>query len=327
MQKFILLFCLFSLVSMKAFSGEKDIVVVESYSQNIKWDVDYANELKKNLGKDYKLTFFEMNTKVLPVAEHEAMGKKAWNLIDKIKPTLVILGDDPALKFVGPELEQHQIRTVYLGVNDNPRIYFAQEPKYVTGVLERPLIKRSAAYINKILPNAKKVLILFDKSRTSQIIDKDFFNNQKSITMSEIIYDIALIDNYSEWKKIITKVNKEYDAIIIGIYYSVFDNNKYFDHEQLIKWTEKNSQKPIFSFWDFAVGKEKALGGLVLTGASQGKAASEIALQLLKDPSKLPSSIYPLFLQEGIFIFSKAGLKARNIVLPKNIEAESTFVD
>lgn len=327
MQKFVLLFCLFFLVSLKAFCGDKDIVVVESYSQNIKWDVDYVNELKKYLGKDYKLTFFEMNTKILPVAEHEAMGKKALSVIEKIKPTLVILGDDLALKFVGPQLEQHQIRTVYLGINDNPRIYFAQEPKYVTGVLERPLIKRSAAYIKKILPNAKKVLILFDKSRTSQIIDKDFFNNQKSINMSEIIYDIALIDNYSEWKKIINKVNKDYDAIIIGIYYSVFDNNKYVDHEQLIKWTDKNSQKPIFSFWDFAVGKDKALGGLVLTGASQGKAGAEIALQLLKDPSKLPSSIYPLYLQEGKFIFSKAGLKARNITLPKNIEEESSFVD
>ena len=54
-----------------------------------------------------------------------------------------------ALKFVGPQLEQHQIRTVYLGINDNPKIYFAQEPKYVTGVLERPLIKDQQHILRK----------------------------------------------------------------------------------------------------------------------------------------------------------------------------------
>ncbi|MGY3804810.1 ABC transporter substrate-binding protein [Pigmentibacter ruber] len=327
MHKFLFILFFLFFINIKAYAGDKDIVIVESYSQNIKWDVDYANEIKKILGKEYKLTFFEMNTKVLPPTEHEAMGNKAWALIEKIKPTLVIVGDDPALKYVGPPLEQHQIRTVYLGINDNPRIYFSQEPKFVTGVLERPLIKRSAAYIKKILPNAKKMLILFDKSRTSQIIDKDFFNNQKSISISDITYDIALIDQYSEWKKIINKVNNEYDAIIIGIYYSVFENKKYVDHEQLIKWSEKNSKKPIFAFWDFAVGKEKAIGGLVLTGAGQGKAAAEIALQLLNDPKKLPNSIYPLFLQEGKFIFSKAEVKAKNINLPKEILDETTFVD
>ena len=126
---------------------------------------------------------------------------------------------------------------------------------------------------------------------------------------------------------IINKVNNEYDAIIIGIYYSVFENKKYVDHEQLIKWSEKNSKKPIFAFWDFAVGKERAIGGLVLTGAGQGKAAAEIALQLLNDPKKLPNSIYPLFLQEGKFIFSKAEVKAKNINLPKEILDETTFVD
>lgn len=323
--KFILFFLL--LFSCKAFSGEKDILVIESYAKNIQWDVDYTNEIKKALGKDYNITFFEMNTKILPTSEHEAMGKKAWSMVEKIKPTLVFIGDDPALKFVGPKLEQNQIRTVYLGVNDNPRSYFAQEPKYVTGVLERPLIKRSAAFIKKIMPNSKKMLILFDKSRTSQIIYKDFFNSQKSMSLLDITYDIALVEEYSEWKKVINKVNKEYDAVIVGVYYSVFDKGKHINAEELMKWSDKHSKKPIFAFWDFGVGKEKGIGGLVLSGAGQGKAAAEIALQLLNDPKKVPSSIYPVFLQEGNFIFSKSGLKAKKILLPKDISDEATFID
>lgn len=267
-----------------------------------------------------------MNTKTLPPAEHQGMGVKALSLITKIKPAIVILGDDPALKFVGPHLEKEQIKSVYLGINDNPRIYFEQEPKYITGVLERPLIKRSAAYIKNVIPNTKKVLILFDQARTSQIIYKDFFENQPSIVLTGIKYDILLLNKYSDWKKAILTANNEYDAIIIGLYFSITDNNKNVKHEEVLKWSAKNSKKPVFAFWDFAVGKEKAMGGLVITGTSQGKAAVEIADKLLKNPELMPNSIYPLYLQEGKFLFSKHELKQKNITLPKSISDETTFL-
>ena len=255
------------------------------------------------------------------------MGIKAINLISKIKPTLVILGDDPALKFVGPQLEKDQIRTVYLGINDNPRIYFDQEPKYVTGVLERPLIRRSAAFIKKIIPQAKKVLILFDHARTSEIVFKDFFDNQSSVSFSDIKYDVFLLNKFLEWKNLVIKANKEYDAIIIGLYFSLNENNKNVNHEEVLKWSSKNSKKPVFAFWDFAVGKEKSLGGLVITGTSQGKAAAEVAQKLLKNSQLMPNSIYPIYLQEGKFIFSKYELKQKNITLPENISNESIFLE
>ena len=51
-------------------------------------------------------------------------GFKCMELVKKIKPLIVILGDDAALKFLGPKLEEHKIRSVYLGINNNPRVYF-----------------------------------------------------------------------------------------------------------------------------------------------------------------------------------------------------------
>jgi len=46
-----------------SYAGNKDIVVVESYSKEYKWDVDYDKEIKNRLGNQYQLHFFEMNTK------------------------------------------------------------------------------------------------------------------------------------------------------------------------------------------------------------------------------------------------------------------------
>ncbi|RDB35176.1 MAG: hypothetical protein DCC88_11575 [Spirobacillus cienkowskii] len=178
-----------------SYAGNKDIVVVESYSKEYKWDVDYDKELKNRLGNQYQLHFFEMNTKKVPKSEHEKRGQEALKFINKISPILVILGDDAALKFVGPTLEKNKIKTVYLGVNNNPRAYFDTEPKYVTGVLERPLIRRSSIFIKDIIPKAKKVLILFDNDRTSEIVHEDFFSKKPSVDFSGIIYDIFLVSN------------------------------------------------------------------------------------------------------------------------------------
>ncbi|WP_338636080.1 ABC transporter substrate-binding protein [Spirobacillus cienkowskii] len=311
-----------------SYAGNKDIVVVESYSKEYKWDVDYDKEIKNRLGNQYQLHFFEMNTKKVPKSEHEKRGQEALKFINKISPILVILGDDAALKFVGPTLEKNKIKTVYLGVNNNPRAYFDTEPKYVTGVLERPLIRRSSIFIKDIIPKAKKVLILFDNDRTSEIVHEDFFSKKPSVDFSGIIYDIFLVSKFANWQKLVLDANKNYDAIILGLYATLTDaNNSNVDSEKVLQWTSENSKLPLFAFWDFTVAKQKAMGGLVITGASQGKAAAELAIKLLNNPNTLPSSIFPIYLQEGKFIFSKYELNKRKLALPKEILNETIFVE
>lgn len=323
-----LIFLILFFIEFKIYAGSHDIVVIESYSKNYKWNADYTTEIQRYLGKKYKLTFFELNNKRLPKPEHEKIALKAWDLILKTQPILVILGDDAALKYLGIKLDQQKIPTVYLGVNNNPRAYFKLEPKYITGVLERPLLRRSAAYIKEIIPNVKNVLILFDNDRTSEIVFEEFFSKRPSINLANINYEIFLIDTYEKWKKKINDSKNKYDAIILGLCSTLTDENKKnVDTEEVIKWTSNNSAKPLFAFWDFAVGKNKAIGGLVLTGEGQGKTASKIAEKILNNPTNLPISIFPVYLQEGKFIFSKYGLQKYNINLPLDIKKRSYFVD
>ncbi len=329
MKKYLLQISIISfLYFFNAFAGNKDIVVIESYSKVYKWDADYCKGLNKKLSKKYKLTFFEMDTKRLPKSEHEKMGLKAWELIQKVKPMLVIVGDDAALKFVGPKLEANKIRSVYLGINNNPRAYFENDPKYLTGILERPLIRRSAIFVKDLIPNAKNVLIMFDSDRTSEIVYEDFFTSKPSIVFSGINYDIFLNKTFTEWQKLISEAPKKYDAIITGLYHTLTDENgKNVDAEKVINWTSQNTKLPLFAFWDFAVGKNKAAGGLVLSAYGQGKAAAEVAEKLIANPNLIPSSLFPVYLQEGIFLFSNNEMKRFNIKIPEEIKLESKFID
>lgn len=313
---------------VSGFAGNKDIVVIESYNKNFKWDIDYCSALKERLEKKYNLIFFEMDTKRIPKSKHEKMALNAWELVKKIKPLIVILGDDAALKFLGPKLEEHKIRSVYLGINNNPRVYFKNSPKYITGVLERPLIKNSAIFVKDLIPKTKKVLIMFDNDRTSEIVFEDFFTKKSTVMFSGIQYDFLLIKNFSEWQDHMIKATGTYDAIIIGLYQALVDETgKNIDAEKVIYWSSHNTKVPLFAFWDFAVGKNKTLGGLVLTGYAQGKAAAEITEKLAENPSLIPNEIFPIYLQEGIFLFSNHELSKYNLTLPDIIKKESKFVD
>lgn len=326
MKTILLLIMLFS---FSVFADNKQIVVVESYHKEFKWDAEYRKPIIDKLGRQYQLTFFEMNTKRIPPEDVHAMADKALNLIDKIKPALVILGDDAALEFLGEDLESRSIPAVYLGINKNPRSYFKKEPKYISGILERPLFQRSSYFIKALLPKAKKVLILFDGDRTSNIIYNDSFMGRSSLVLNNIVFDVKLCSTLDEWKKEITDADKNnYDAVVVGLYQNIkIEKGLFADSDEVISWTNSHANKPLFAFWDFAIGKGKSAGGLVLEGASQGRAAADMAEKILQNPGRLPGSYWPVFLQEGAFVFSRHELVRWNIQLPADIRKNARFVD
>lgn len=326
-MKILYMFLLFSFCNV--YAANTQIVVVESYHKEYKWDAEYRKKIIDRLGRQYKITFFEMNTKRLPPAEAPRMAEKALQLIDEIKPALVMLGDDAALEFLGEKIEERAIPAVYLGINKNPRSYFKKNPKYISGILERPLFQRSSYFIKSLLPKAKKVLILFDGDRTSRIVFNDSFMGHSSLILNHITFDVKLCNTFEEWKKEIAGVSvNNYDAVVVGLYPSL-KNEKGLntDSEEVIAWTNSHLDKPAFAFWDFAVGKGKSVGGFVLQGATQGDAAADMAEKILQNPSRLPSSYWPVFLQEGAFVFSRHELARWKIQLPADMSKNAIFVD
>jgi hypothetical protein len=323
------LFIFLALLSCSVFAESKQIVVVESYHKEYKWDAEYRKQIMDKLGRKYQLTFFEMNTKRLSGPEVVAMADKALKLIDEVKPALVILGDDAALEFLGEKMEARSIPTVYLGINKNPRTYFKKDPKYISGVLERPLFQRSSYFIKSLLPHAKKVLILFDGDRTSTIVFNDSFMGHSSLVLNNVIFDVKLCKTLEDWQKEIRGAGKNnYDAVVIGLYQSLKNERGLnADSEEVITWTSSYLNLPLFAFWDFAVGKGKSVGGFVLQGASQGKAAAEMAEKILQNPSRLPSSYWPISLQEGVFVFSRYELARWKIQPPDDMYQNAVFVD
>lgn len=314
-----------SLFSSSLGAATKTIFILESYHDGYQWDHDYKAALVKRLGGKYRMTGFQMDTKRLPKNKHQEMADKAFSLIQQEKPALVVLGDDAALQLVGPRLDRLGIPGVYLGINNNPRAY--GKFNHITGVLERPLMKRNIVLIRQMLPRIRKVLVLFDHDITSEVIRKEVFEGQDSYRLGQVQAEVKLYQTVAEWKQAVLNAERNgYDAVVAGLYLALHDNEgRYVDANQVITWTSAHTTLPLFCYWDWAVGADKAVGGLLINGTDQGNMAADIVLRILEHGID-PAAIYPVVGPIGVYEFSRTQLERFKLKLPAEIADQVRMV-
>jgi ABC-type uncharacterized transport system substrate-binding protein len=325
MKKMSIMICLFILSSGYAYAKPK-ILLIESYHQGYQWDINYRNAIKDVLGNKVELESFFMDTKRLKTEKYQQRADLAWQKYLDYQPDLVILGDDNAMMLMAPKLIKTNTPVVYLGVNNNPRNY-ARLSNNITGVLERPLYKRTMTYLKDLLHKSPfSILIMFDVSTTSKIFKDLVFKDNKSISFNGIRADVRNVPSYEDWKYFILNAKElGYSAIVLGLYERIFDGDRYVSSDEVITWTSANTPLPLFAFWEMTVGQGKAVGGMVLSGEVQGRAAAHIVEKILNG---VPAEkIVPVTPKQGAFVFSRHELQRWKILLPEKIKSQAKFVD
>ena len=310
--------CLFGLLCLQPLVAA-NILVIESYHYQHPWDASYRHALQQQLGKDNTLHFFYLDTKRIPKESFNERATKAWYAYLALAPDLVILGDDNAINLLARRITANNTPVVYLGMNGNPRRSGFYGLKNLTGVLERPLMKRNVHEMGQLVPNAKRALILFDDSDVSRTAIEEEFGRQNSLQMGSLTIDIKQINNYELWKQEVEQAkNNGYALIFVGLYHTLTDRlGRYQCPEQVLAWTGQNTQIPLFSFWDFSIGPKLALGGLVISGQQQGETAANLARKILGETNRL--TFPPRIAPRGEYVFSRAALAHWGIQLPDDI--------
>ncbi|QJB58266.1 ABC transporter substrate binding protein [Pseudodesulfovibrio sp. zrk46] len=326
----IILLAVMLFLTGTAYAQLPEVMIVNSYHAEYPWVAAHNQGLQDNLKGRAELSVYYLDSKKLSLEEAQKNAQEVLSIIKNDKPSLVIMTDDFALQELGLSTMNEGIPVVFLGINNNPRQYLGSMT-LATGVLERPLLKRSIAYIQEILKSRmNKCLVLFDNGVTAQVTLKTVFSGKKRNKFSKTTTDIELMDTFANWKKtVLTAKDQGYEAIILGLYHTLVDENgNHVSDELVANWTSTHSPVPVFGFWDFSIGKNKALGGLVLSGYPQGEAAARLANKILR--GREPNTIQPVTAEHGRFVFSISGLKRWNITLPSYFKAPNepiTFVD
>lgn len=317
-----LLYCL-TFFSLNCFATS--ILVIESYHADHPWSQNYRQGLQSTLSKHATISYFEMDTKRLPIQRHQEQADKAWQQYQQLTPDIVIIADDNALQTLAPRLLKTTTPVIYFGINANPRKYGITGAQNFTGVLERPLLKRSIMMLREFI-SIQKALVLFDDSETSKVVLSDVFYGQTTMSIGGIQVDFRQHSQLSQWQQSVKSAKAQnYDAIIIALYHTLKDDQgKHVDSEQVIRWTSENTPVAPFGFWEFSVAKDKNIGGYVISGYQEGKQAGEIALDYIKHNAFTNKHLTG---SHGQLVFSKTQLQKWDIELPNKLLKQIKFVD
>ncbi len=327
MRTLLLILMLLSVVACDgAMGGKKKVLVIESYSRDFGWDAAYEKGIVDRLGDGYEVSYFYMDAKRLPREEHPQMAAKAVELVRSTKPDVVVIGDDTALKFTAPRLAREDVPVVFLGINNNPRNYFDSWPENFTGVMERPLLHSSIATLNSVMPNARKIAVLFDDDLTSKLVKMELFAGKDSINIGGTDVDLHLFETYQQWQAFIAESGSKYDAYVVGLYHTLKDGSgAVAPPNDVLAWTSKNSALPLFCFWDFSIGPDLAIGGQIVSGEEQGQMAADIVKKIMGGAK--PVEIAPVTGGNGKLMFSTAQLTKHGLSLPATLADTALLVD
>ncbi|WP_421902381.1 ABC transporter substrate-binding protein [Maridesulfovibrio sp.] len=301
------------------------VLLIESYHAEYAWDQEQRAGLESVFQGQVEFFDFEMDTKRLPTSAYMERADQAWLYYLKIKPDVVVLSDDNAMMLLAGRFLKTKTPVVYMGINNNPRNY-APLGKNITGVLERPLYKRTVSYLKELLKIGDgKVLILLDKGTTSEAFKASVFKDSDSMFVSGIETDILLLSSFDKWKQAVKEAQGNgYKAIVIGLYHRIFKKGIHVASEDVLEWTSEHSPVPVFAFWEMSVGKGKAVGGMVMSGEEQGRAAGKIVMEILGGSA--PCSIAPVIPTQGDFVFSRHELERWKIRLPRYIKEQARIL-
>ncbi|MGE4558885.1 MAG: ABC transporter substrate-binding protein [Desulfobulbus sp.] len=259
------------------------ILVVHSYhAEQREHVVEMTKGIEEALqGVNCRLRFFHMDTKRHTSEEWKrTAGAQAKKIMAKFAPEVVISMDDNAQQYFARDYagKPGPPWFVFSGVNKEPGEYGFPAVN-VTGVIERPNVLESIELLLKIQPQVKRILIMADKSATTDPLIA--YCKTLRLPVTVVAYEQPL--TLAAWKAALEHYHDQIDAV--GLYVvrtitrSATDPDK-VPEQELIGLINDHYRLPTVGFFDSAA-ESGVLCGVSVSMREQGFAAGRIAKEIL----------------------------------------------
>ncbi len=274
--------------SSYAWTGpSKKILILHSYNKGLNWTENIESGIKSVLmkagdeGLSLKIDYEYMDSKRFV---DEAHYQRLFNLYkfkaDRIKYDLIISSDDNALKFLLKYRDEifGPIPVIFCGVNFFSEKMFKGHSNY-TGVVEEPDIKSTLNLALKLHPGTQEFCIIGDNTSTS-VSDRETLNrNIGEFRGKNIRFIILKNADINKYKTILK--NLEEGSIAVAMHVNRDNKGHYYSYEESFDIYTEKVKVPVYTFWDFYLGRG-AMGGTIISGFAQGESAARMALQVVQ---------------------------------------------
>ena len=223
-----------------------------------------------------------MDSKRFPGSENlDAFHRALSNKLSKLESyDILITGDDNALSFVIDRQQElfFHIPVVFMGVNNVAKAMEQNTNPFITGVVESVSMEETLETITRLHPEAKRIIALVDGTPSGQG-DLTTFYSFKETFAPVVLSEIALTDfSFDEFAMQLASLGGEDIVLLLSAYRD--KNSKALLFHESLQLIKTSLPRPLYHLWLHGMGNG-VLGGKVISHYKQGKAAANIALEVL----------------------------------------------
>lgn len=267
-----LIFIIFSLLFTLNASEKQKCVYISSYHKGYSWSDEIEKTIKIILKDSCELHQFDMDTKRNKDLSYiKQKAKEAKELIQKVKPDVVIVSDDNAAKYVIKNyFNNSEIPFVFCGINWTAKEYNFSQTN-VTGMIEITPIKQLYK-LAKNLTDGKRAFFIGDDTLTDR---KDFLHFLEVGQKRDVFIDSAFVNSMEEWKEAYLYAQNKYDFIVLGHNSAIKD----WDDDVIKEFLLQNSKKLVLTTYSWMM--PFSMVGLIIKAEEQGQWAANTAKAIL----------------------------------------------
>lgn len=320
-QRLPLLFLLLLFIgthSIKAHpSPAKKVLVLQSGNSEFYWTAEQMKGLRTSFARPER-SLFLLVTEYLDLIHHpsqsymNALQKLILEKYSSRKSEIagIIVCDDAALGFFIDHLSDtfKEIPLVFAGINGRVPLELETSGRKFAGLLERPSYKDTLDVAFQLHPHTKRVVVIGDSRRDAQIqVDK--IKELSWQYPAQFIYRGK--ESFEELASFLNSLGP--GDLIVRVGYYRDSRNRVMTFRESMAFLNKNTEVPIYSFWEGTLGKG-IVGGKLLSGFRHGKDAGDLFFELIQSkPLQKPK----ISTGETLFLFDYIQLKKFQIPLHK----------
>ena len=290
-MKLLLILLLF--ISYLCANSPKEILLLHSYNNGLKWSDSITNGIREILDKypQYELTIECMDSKKIDTKEYFdnllSLYKKKFS---NRKYSVIITADNYAYDFVLNNYDDvfNNSPIVFTGFEHFDEKTIPENlKKNITGVIEYKEIEKNIKLISNTIVDLNSLYIINDDSFSSQAIKSQILEATKKFKDDFKI----IFDNQIDMDTILEKINSlpKNSAVLFTSLYR--DKNKKYIPYNKVRILFNSSKYPVFALNKIHLG-EGIIGGIVVDPIEQGVLAAKKAVEILegKEPSLISIS-------------------------------------
>lgn len=311
---FLFIFCLSTTAQTR---DKKKILILNSYHQGLSWTDNIVKGIRESLEPaenyiDYYIEY--MDTKRF---YGEKYFEKIFNLFEQkyrgIKFDLIIVSDNDALLFTMKNYHRlfKGVPVVFCGINNYRDSMIEKYRKWFTGVAEETDVEGTIDIALKLHPDTRRVYVINDITTTGLAMKKGLLEIVPKFA-NKVTFIMLENPDMKELEREVEKIPSK--SIILLLLVNRDKTGNFFAYEESLDLLYPHTNAPIYSVWDFYLGRG-IVGGKLTSAYLQGKKAGELALQVLH--GKSPSEIPVVKESPNEFMFDYNELKRFNVSLNK----------